>query len=149
MIEQTLTVKATEGLVAFLVPEEKKACEGCNGKCGSQVFAKLFDTKKADFEYKFDTPLSVGQKVVLALDERHLVKTSLLIYLLPLVFAICSAIFAAEVMHVAELYQILLAALGGFTGYLIAKSHLKSVKHHIEVVKIYPNSLPVTQIDGD
>ena len=46
MIEQTLTVVALDGTTAHLEAQQKKACEGCNGRCGSQVFAKLFGSDK-------------------------------------------------------------------------------------------------------
>ncbi|MEL7478776.1 MAG: SoxR reducing system RseC family protein, partial [Pseudomonadota bacterium] len=74
MIEQTLTVVSVKGTTANLEAEQKQACAGCNGRCGSQVFAKLFGTAKKTFPYTFDTELQVGQKVTLALDDSHLVK---------------------------------------------------------------------------
>lgn len=149
MIEQTLTVVSVKGTTATLKPQAKKACEGCNGKCGSQIFAKLFGNKEALFDFDFQQQLEPGQQVLFGLDDSHVVKSSFLTYLLPLLFAIATAIFAAEVLFLPEGWQIILAFSAGFAGYLCAKFYLKAVKHHIEVIKIYPISSSPTQIDGD
>ena len=81
MIEQTLTVVSVKGTTANLEAEQKQACAGCNGRCGSQVFAKLFGTAKKTFPYTFDFELKVGQKVTLALDDSHLVKHAMAVYM--------------------------------------------------------------------
>jgi sigma-E factor negative regulatory protein RseC len=52
-------------------------------------------------------------------------------------------------MSLSEGWQILLAFIGGVIGFLLAKKQLKKVNYDIKVIKIYPNSLPLTQIDGD
>ncbi|TGE85543.1 regulator [Pseudoalteromonas sp. KS88] len=149
MIEQTLTVVSIKGTTANLEAQQKKACEGCNGRCGSQVFGKLFGTAKKTFPYKFDTPVEVGQKVTLALDDSHMVKHAFAVYMLPLLLSLIFALVASEIFDVAEWIQILAAVVGGFTGFRIAKSRVKSLKHDIKVIKIHPISLPLTQIDGD
>ncbi|WP_404338736.1 SoxR reducing system RseC family protein [Pseudoalteromonas mariniglutinosa] len=149
MIEQTLTVVSTKGRLAHLQAEQQQACEGCNGRCGSQVFAKLFGTAKKTFPYQFDKQLSVGQKVTLALDDSHMVKHAFAVYMLPLLASFSFALIAVGVFAVSEGWQILAAVLGGVIGFLIAKSRVKSLKHSIKVIKIHPISLPLTQIDGD
>lgn len=149
MIEQTLTVVAVNGRDAELQAEPKKPCEGCNGKCGSQVFSKLFKTDKKTLHYRFDEPLQVGQKVKLALDDSHLVKHSFYVYFLPLVSALLFAAIGASMFNLGDGYQILLAALGGLMGGFIAKQRVAVFKHDIKLIKIYPISLPLTQIDGD
>jgi len=149
VIEQTLTVTSVDGLTAYLRPEEKPSCEGCNGQCGSKIFSKLFGDKKPELAFVFEQPLSIGQKVKMALDDSHVLKSSLLVYLLPLLFAIGFAIFGAIFLSVSEGWQILLAFTGGVFGFLLAKNRLEKVNYDIKVIKIYPNSLPLTQIDGD
>jgi sigma-E factor negative regulatory protein RseC len=149
MIEQTLTVVSISGTTAYLEAQQKKACEGCDGRCGSQIFGKLFGTAKKTFPYKFDTPLEVGQKVTLALDDSHMVKHAFVVYMLPLFFGLLFAFCTSEIFNAAEWVQIVAAVTGGFTGFGIAKSRVKSLKHDIKVIKIYPISLPLTQIDGD
>jgi sigma-E factor negative regulatory protein RseC len=149
MIEQTLTVVAVDGHIAHLEAQQKQACEGCNGRCGSQVFSKLFGTDKKTFPHKFDLPVEVGQKVTLSLDDSHMVKHAFAVYMLPLFLSLIFALIAAELFLVAEVWQILAAALGGVAGFFIAKTRVKSLKHDVKVIKIHPISLPLTQIDGD
>lgn len=149
MIEQTLTVVSIEGATAHLEAQQKQACEGCNGRCGSQVFSKLFGTAKKTFPYNFETPVCVGQKVTLALDDSHMVKHAFAVYMLPLILSLAFALLAASVFSAPEWLQIVLAIGGGFTGFAIAKSRVKSLRHDIKVIKIHPISLPLTQIDGD
>jgi len=149
VIEQTLTVTSVDGLTAFLRPEEKPSCEGCNGQCGSKIFSKLFGDKSPELAFVFEEKLNIGQKVKMALDDSHVLKSSLLVYLLPLLFAIGFAMFAALFLSLSEGWQILLAFIGGIYGFLLAKNKLKKVNYDIKVIKIYPNSLPLTQIDGD
>ena len=149
MIEQTLTVVSVKGTTANLEAEQKQACAGCNGRCGSQVFAKLFGTAKKTFPYTFDTELQVGQKVTLALDDSHLVKHAMAVYMLPLLFSLGFALIAFAAFSLTEGWQILAAVIGGLTGYAIAKSRVKSLNHDIKVIKIHPITIPFTQIDGD
>ena len=149
MIEQTLKVVALSGHIAHLEAQQKQPCEGCNGRCGSQVFSKLFGSAKKTFPYKFDTPVVVGQKITLSLDDSHVVKHAFTVYMLPLFLSLGFALVAAELLLVTEGWQILAAALGGGIGFLMAKMWVKSFRHDIKVIKIHPISLPLTQIDGD
>ncbi|PAJ75734.1 regulator [Pseudoalteromonas sp. NBT06-2] len=149
MIEQTLTVTSVDGLKAFLKPQEKPNCEGCNGQCGSKIFSKLFGDKSPELAFVFEEQLNIGQKVKMALDDSHVLKSALLVYLLPLLFAFIFLIVSAVFMSISEVWQILLAFIGGSIGFLLARNQLEKVNYDIKIIKIYPNSLPLTQIDGD
>lgn len=149
MIEQTLTVVSVNDTTAQLEAAQKQACEGCNGRCGSQVFSKLFGTAKKTFPYTFDTPLSVGQKVTLALDDSQVVKHAFAVYMLPLLLSLSFAIIVAEFFSMSEFWQIIAAIIGGIAGYMLAKTQVKSMRHDVKIIKIHPISIPLTQIDGD
>lgn len=149
MIEQTLTVVSLKGDTAFLQAEQKQACAGCNGKCGAQVFSKLFGTHKKLFPYRFDEPVQVGQKIKMGLDESHLVSSSFTVYIWPLLAAMFAAVLAQSVFGLSEGLQILLAFSFGFLGFYIAKQRLKMVVHDVKVIKIYPVSIPISQRVGD
>ncbi|MBQ4836128.1 MULTISPECIES: SoxR reducing system RseC family protein [Pseudoalteromonas] len=149
MIEQTLTVSELKGNTAWLISEQKPACEGCNGKCGSQVFSKLFGTHKKAFPLPNSYQLNVGQKVKLALDDSKVVQHALWVYLLPLLMAFLGMFSALLIFSLPELGQIGFAIVFAAIGFVIAKMKGQSLKHEVKVIKIYPISLPVTQIDGD
>lgn len=149
MIEQTLTVVSVKGGTAFLKSEQKPACAGCNGKCGAQIFAKLFKTDKKNFPYQFSEPVVVGQKVKLALDDSHIVSSSFVVYIWPLLAALVSAVLVQSVLGLGELAQIGTAVVAGFVGFVMAKQRLAQVVHDVKVLKIYPLSLPISQRVGD
>ncbi|CAM4156910.1 SoxR reducing system RseC family protein [Pseudoalteromonas byunsanensis] len=149
MIEQTLTVVSVSGTTAYLKAQQKTACEGCNGKCGSQIFSKLFGTHKKTFPIQMDDTLQIGQKVKLSLDDSRVVNHAFYVYMLPLLMAFIFVFIASLGLELSEPWQILSAIAGGFLGFLIAKRRVQSIKHDVKVVKIYPISMAVTQIDGD
>lgn len=149
MIEKTFTVaKVNSTLVTFALPKPQ-ACSGCDGKCGSLTFAKLFANKRSELTIESETPLEIGQKVDLALDDSHVIKMSLLTYMVPLLLALAFTIVAANVFMLAELWQVLFAIFGGYVGFLLAKAKQKGLKNRIKIKKIHPISLPITQINGD
>ncbi len=149
MIEQTLTVISVKGFTAFLKPDEKPSCEGCNGQCGSKIFSRLFGDKSPAYEHDFEQPLKIGQKVTLQLDDSQVLKSSFIVYLMPLLLTLLLPLIGLWLFALTEGWQILFAILGGVSGFFIAKNRLKKVDYAIKVIKIYPNSLPLTQIDGD
>jgi sigma-E factor negative regulatory protein RseC len=149
MIEKTFTVaKVDNTLVTFALPKPQ-ACSGCDGKCGSLTFAKLFANKRSELTIESKERLEVGQKVDLALDDSHVIKMSLLTYMVPLLLALIFTIVAANVFVLAELWQVLFAIIGGYVGFLLAKEKQKGLKNRIKIKKIHPISLPITQINGD
>ncbi|MDE3271670.1 SoxR reducing system RseC family protein [Pseudoalteromonas sp. G4] len=149
MIEKTFTVaKVDNTLVTFALPKPQ-ACSGCDGKCGSLTFAKLFANKRSELTIESETPLEIGQKVDLALDDSHVIKMSLLTYMMPLLLALIFTIVAANVFVLTELWQVLFAIFGGYVGFLLAKAKQKGLKNRIKIKKIHPISLPITQINGD
>lgn len=149
MIEKTFTVTKVENtLVTFALPKPQ-ACSGCDGKCGSLTFAKLFANKRSELTIVSDAALEVGQKVDLTLDDSHVIKMSLWTYMVPLLLALVFTIVAANVLVVSEGWQILSAMVGGYTGFLLAKAKQTGLKNRIKIKKIHPISLPITQINGD
>ncbi|MCO7187051.1 MULTISPECIES: SoxR reducing system RseC family protein [unclassified Pseudoalteromonas] len=149
MIEQTLTVSRVEHGTVWLVAEEKPACAGCNGKCGSQIFSKLFGSNKKALPIECKESVQVGQKMTLALDDSKVVENALWVYLLPLVMAFIATFTSHLILGASEPWQILSAVIGGLVGFKFAKQRTKALRHDIKVIKIYPISLPLTQIDGD
>lgn len=149
MIEKTFTVAKVENtLVTFALPKPQ-ACSGCDGKCGSLTFAKLFANKRSELTIESKERLEVGQKVDLALDDSHVIKMSLLTYMVPLLLALIFTIVSANVFVLAELWQVLFAIIGGYVGFILAKEKQKGLKNRIKIKKIHPISLPITQINGD
>ncbi|MBE0368852.1 SoxR reducing system RseC family protein [Pseudoalteromonas aurantia] len=149
MIEQTLQVVSVDGTTAYLQAEQKPACAGCNGKCGSQIFSKLFGTHSKTFPIELEHVVEVGQQIRLSLDDRHIVRNAFFVYMFPLLGAFFALFIGAVGFSLPEPWQIFCAVIGGFLGFLIAKQQVKRLKHEVRLVKVYPISIPLTQIDGD
>lgn len=94
MIEQTATVIDVEGdqLVVETVPQS--SCQSCAVKsgCGTSVLSGTVGRKVVHFRVKNSVAASKGDRVVLGLPEDALVKGSLIVYLLPLLLMIITAL---------------------------------------------------------
>ncbi len=150
MIEKTFTVAhVAAGQVEFELPEQEAACAGCNGKCGSQVFARLFANKQSRLKLASEKQLIPGQKVLLAFDDSNVIYLSFYTYLLPLMLALLFPIILVSLLNTSELWHIVSAITGTLIGFLYSRNKLKMIKNQIKIKKVYPISLPVTQIIGD
>ncbi len=84
MIEETVIIdKIADGQVWIKTPRGG-ACGGCvqQANCGSATLAKLLP--KREFAVDCDLELQVGDQVRVAIDDSHLLLSSMLLYLLPL-----------------------------------------------------------------
>ncbi len=148
MIEQVVRVSRVEGTKHWLQPEKNTVCEGCNGRCATATMARIFSKKAPQLELEFTTPLSVGQKLKLGLADEHLLGSAFLIYLCPLLLALLLVVISA-LLFKNEGLQLLLSLGGAMLGFQLSKKYLKQQQYSIEVIKIYPISLPLAQINGD
>ncbi|MET0065471.1 MAG: SoxR reducing system RseC family protein [Candidatus Thiodiazotropha sp.] len=94
MIEETARIVRVEGDFAVVETQQQAACGSCQsaGGCSTSVLAGLF--KRRDNELRVLNTLDVrpGEQVVIGVQERALVKISLLAYLMPLIGMIAGAI---------------------------------------------------------
>ncbi|MEJ2427273.1 MAG: SoxR reducing system RseC family protein [Candidatus Thiodiazotropha sp.] len=119
MIEETARVVRVDGGFAVVETQQQAACGSCQsaGSCSTSVLSGLF--KRHDNEMRVLNTLDVhpGERVIIGVQERALVKLSLLAYLMPLVGLIAGAIVAdlwvrSLLMLHGELPQI----FGGLSG---------------------------------
>lgn len=84
MIDETATVtRVAEGQV-WIVSRQGGACGGCaqQTSCGTATLSKLLP--KREFAVDCEMQVSVGDQVRVAIDDSHLLLSSLLLYFLPL-----------------------------------------------------------------
>ncbi len=84
MIEQQALVSRIAGNRVYIKSLQNGACTQCakNRSCGTTLYAKaLPDREMALFT---ELPLAVGDTVLVGIEESHLLKASLFMYLLPL-----------------------------------------------------------------
>lgn len=94
MIEQDAEVIAVAEGSALVEVQRQSGCSACNvgDSCGTSVVAKLFGNGNATRLRVIDhIGLSPGERVVIGLRDRVLVRASLIAYLLPLLAVIGTA----------------------------------------------------------
>ncbi len=82
--EQAIVTQVSHGQV-WIRRLQGGACGGClqQASCGTATLAKLLP--KREFAVECELSVQTGEQVVVAIDDAHLLSTSLLMYVLPLV----------------------------------------------------------------
>lgn len=110
--EQAIVTQVLQGQV-FIKSLQSGACGGCaqQTSCGTATLAKILP--KREFAVDCDLNLQVGDCVRVQIDDSHLILSSLLLYLLPLVVTLTSVGFANAFLPMLEswLPEISLATL--------------------------------------
>jgi len=86
MMTEKAKVVALRGERALLETRRQSVCGACvvNKACGTGVIAKYWNAKPLRLEARNDIGARVGEEVLVAVEDRFLVRGSLLVYLLPL-----------------------------------------------------------------
>ncbi|QWF71280.1 SoxR reducing system RseC family protein [Methylomonas paludis] len=90
MIEQQAVVTQISTGQVWIKSLQSGACGGCmqQNTCSTATLAKLLP--KREFAIDCDLGLQVGDEVMVAIDDTHLLATSIIIYLLPVVIMLLS-----------------------------------------------------------
>lgn len=96
MIEEIGVITAVDKDHIWVETQIKTTCGGCQAQdnCGTGVVAKAFAPKKDQLILRCKHAAKVGQRVKLGIEENHLLSASALVYLLPLMMMIVSAVAA-------------------------------------------------------
>lgn len=93
MLTEIAVVVAYEQGIAQVKCQSQSACGSCMAKsvCGNAVLAKLTGERGEHiFQVETITPLNVGQQVEIGLSEQAMLRSAILLYLVPL----CSLLLA-------------------------------------------------------
>ena len=96
MIEETARVVALDGEQAWVTTVRRTACESCaaNKGCGTGIMARSFSGGRTlQLKVRNSVAATVGDDVVLGIDDRVLVRSAVLMYLLPLLALMIGAWF--------------------------------------------------------
>jgi positive regulator of sigma E activity len=92
MIEETGTVKSTEGNMAIVAVARKSACEGCtSGICKP-------DAQTMEIEALNQAGAGVGQKVRVTIKSALYMKSSMIVYGIPAIGLVAGAVLGKEVL---------------------------------------------------
>jgi len=99
----------------------KSACSSCqnNDTCGVGVVSKTFSDKALQFSIPYTEEMEVDKFVELHINNHDLVKSAMLIYLVPLLFFISSALIAKQFYITNEALIILIAISWATIGFVI------------------------------
>lgn len=124
MIEEQAIVTRIEANQVWIKSLQSSACGGCvqQTSCGTATLAKLLP--KREFALDCDLDLRVGDCVRVQIDDSHLILSSLLLYLLPLIVMLTSVGIANALLPILETWlpEISLATLL-LTFWLIHRFH--------------------------
>lgn len=109
MIEEIGVISAIEQhnshqfvLVETLI---KSTCGSCEAQptCGTGAIAKVVARKKETLRFQINDVVEVGQKVSLGIPEESLLKASAMVYCLPLLALVGSAVIGQNLLPMIEL----------------------------------------------
>lgn len=112
---------------ATLEIERKTACGLCGQTrgCGNSIWGRLFGHQTTAFKAQNRINAKVGDSVIVGINEKALLKSALLLYILPLVTLFIGAILASQLRQTDGI-TILGAAIGLVLGLLWVKGHTMS-----------------------
>ena len=112
---------------ATLEIERKTACGICGQTrgCGNSIWGKLFAHQSTAFKAQNPINAKVGDSVIVGINEKALLKSAMLLYVVPLVTMLIGAILAKQ-LNTSELSAMLGAAVGLVLGLLWVKGHTMS-----------------------
>lgn len=135
MIEERAVILSLDNLLgddfsdstATLEIERKTACGLCGQTrgCGNSIWGKLFAHQSTAFKAQNRINAKVGDSVVVGINETALLKSALLLYIVPLVSLFIGAILAAQFKQ-SDASEMIGAALGLLLGMLWVKGHSMS-----------------------
>ena len=128
MIRETGKVIAIEKLgdgkaIAHIECISKSACSSCQNKssCGVGVVAKAFSDKAHQFEVPYQQGMQVDKFVELQINNGDLIKSALIVYLLPLMFFIGGALVAKQLNTSHEAITISFAFISAAVGFILTR----------------------------
>jgi sigma-E factor negative regulatory protein RseC len=118
---------STVNTTATLEIERKTACGLCGQTrgCGNSIWGKLFAHQSTAFKAQNRINAKVGDSVIVGINEQALLKSALLLYILPLATMLIGAILAKQ-LSATELGSMLGALAGLILGLLWVKGHTMS-----------------------
>jgi len=113
--------------VATLEIERKTACGLCGQTrgCGNSIWGKLFAHRSSAFKAQNRINAKVGDSVIVGINEKALVKSALLLYILPLATMLIGAILVSHFRQ-TDASAMLGAVIGLALGLLWVKGHTMS-----------------------
>jgi sigma-E factor negative regulatory protein RseC len=121
--EQAVVIKASKERVTLEVVRSKPCglCGQVRG-CGNSIWGKIFSHQSGHIETRNDLNAKLGDVVILGIDETLMLKSSLMLYGVPLLSMFLGMVIANSfAKEIVELYTLLGAVTGLFFGVVMIK----------------------------
>ena len=155
MIEETATVVKTEGKIAWVEAQRQTTCGSCAARkgCGTSVLAKVVGKKAAHMRAINPIEAQVGDTVIVGLNEAALLKGSLAVYLLPLLFmllfAVTGQVVARQMLWQSEPVVILFAVAGLLVAGIWLRRFTRRIQHDTIYQPVILRRVPAPLITQD
>ncbi|MBT3513585.1 SoxR reducing system RseC family protein [Methylophilaceae bacterium] len=131
MIEEQAVVIFKEDDQVSVEIMRTKPCGLC-GKtqgCGNSIWGKIFSHKRNMLSIKNNIGVKVGDRVMLTIEENYLLRSSLLLYGLPLLFLFIGMVFMDTITQKNSDLWVLVGAIFGMLSGLILVKFLARKNH--------------------
>jgi sigma-E factor negative regulatory protein RseC len=121
--EQAVVIKASKERVTLEVVRTKPCglCGQVRG-CGNSIWGKIFSHQSGHIETRNDLNAKLGDIVILGIDETLMLKSSLMLYGVPLLLMFLGMLLANSfAKEMVELYTLIGAVTGLFLGIVMIK----------------------------
>ncbi|MBU3003709.1 SoxR reducing system RseC family protein [Paraglaciecola arctica] len=125
----------------------KSTCGSCEAQsnCATGSIAKVFATKREMLRFKMNDIVEVGQKVSLGIPEENLLKASAMVYCLPLLALVVSALLGQSLLPLvglgAEVWLIFFSAICSYLTFRFVRRYLSSSdqgEFYPRILKVFP-----------
>jgi len=130
MIEEIARVVAVDGGYAFVEVTRTSSCSTCNAKqaCGTASLTSMFRFQPPALKLKNNIAAKPGDEVIVALPEQTMLTGSFMLYIIPLIMLMVSAIgfdfvFGFFFSLETELIQVAGGLIGLVVGLLIVRKY--------------------------
>lgn len=126
-MKEIAEVVAVNGQQITLSTELKTACSGCaqRSNCGAGILSHVFADRNAQFTVQSETPVAVGDRVELLMDEADFTRYALLLYGLPIIMLFLVAAILSSLGTWSEGVIIVLSFTGFAATFLSLKRWFK------------------------
>ena len=155
MIEEIGVVCAVEHRnsvqVVLVETQIKSTCGSCEAQsnCGTGAIAKVFASKRETLRFQLKELVEVGQKVSLGIPEENILKASALVYCLPLLALVISALVGQSILPLvglmAEGWLILFCTICSYLTFRFVRRFLS----RSDQGEFYPRILKVFPLEKD
>ena len=120
----TLETTSENNSIATLEVVRKTACGLCGQTrgCGNSIWGKLLNHKSVNFTAQNSINANVGDSVIVGIDEAALMKSALLLYIVPLATMLFGAILTSKMIG-SDAASLLGAGAGLLLGFVWVKGH--------------------------